>query len=103
MSSFVFSPPDSYTLSVYMDDVYQPVTPTDLALGVKNSCQPGAYCFVFHPVGQTNVLPVRTCPAVPPPAPPAPPPPETLLPADAVVSTEPMEPEEPEEESLINL
>ncbi|XP_037551399.1 ras and Rab interactor 3 [Nematolebias whitei] len=94
---------DSYTLSVYIDDVYQPVTPTDLALGVKNSCQPGAYCFVFHPVGQTNVLPVRTCPAVPPPAPPAPPPPETLLPADAAVSTEPREPEESEEESLINL
>ncbi|XP_072221290.1 ras and Rab interactor 3 [Leuresthes tenuis] len=43
---------DSYMLSLYMDDVQQPVTPTDLALRVKNSCPPGGYCFVYHPVGQ---------------------------------------------------
>ncbi|XP_013882434.1 LOW QUALITY PROTEIN: ras and Rab interactor 3-like [Austrofundulus limnaeus] len=56
---------DSYMLSVYMDNIYQPIKPTDLALGVKNSCQPGVYCFVYHPIGQSIVQPVRTCPAAP--------------------------------------
>ncbi|XP_041827883.1 ras and Rab interactor 3 isoform X2 [Melanotaenia boesemani] len=96
---------DSYTLSVYMDGVHQPVAPTDLALSVKNSCPPGAYCFVYHPVGQPSERPGRTCPTAPPPPPPPPPsapPAEILFPADVeAIST--AEPELEEEESLINL
>ncbi|XP_075304231.1 ras and Rab interactor 3 isoform X2 [Odontesthes bonariensis] len=71
---------DSFMLSLYMDDVQQPVTPTDLALSVKNSCPPGGYCFVYHPVGQPGNLPGRTCPSAPRPAPPPAPPP-ALAPA----------------------
>ncbi|RVE66359.1 hypothetical protein OJAV_G00106530 [Oryzias javanicus] len=77
---------DSHILSVYMDGVRQPVSPTDLALSVKNGCQPGAYSFVFHPVHQ------RSCPTDPPPDPPA----ESLLTADVTANTE-------VEETLINL
>lgn len=61
---------DSYMLSVYMDDVHQPLAPTELALSVKSTCQPGAYCFVYHPIDQPNNQPVRSCPTDPPPAPP---------------------------------
>lgn len=57
-------------LSVYMDDVHQPLAPTELALSVKSTCQPGAYCFVYHPIDQPNNQPVRSCPTDPPPAPP---------------------------------
>ncbi|KAM6912800.1 ras and Rab interactor 3 [Xenentodon cancila] len=88
---------DSYTLSVYMDDVQQPVTPTDLALSVKNSCQPGAYCFVYHPVGQATNPSSRTCPADPPPAPPTP----NLFKANTAASTDAVS--GVEEESLIHL
>ncbi|XP_035530547.1 ras and Rab interactor 3-like [Morone saxatilis] len=88
---------DSYMLSVYMDDAHRPLAPTELAVSVKNSCQPGAYCFVYHPIDQLNNQPGRSCPTDPPPAPPA----ESFFPADiAVVDT--VEPE-PEEESLISL
>lgn len=88
---------DSYTLSVYMDGVEQPVASTELALSVKNSCQPGAYCFVYHPIDQPINPPGRSCPSDPPPPPPA----ESFLPADpaAVDTVEP----EAEEESLISL
>ncbi|KAM6917446.1 LOW QUALITY PROTEIN: ras and Rab interactor 3 [Lycodopsis pacificus] len=81
---------DSYMLSVYMDGVHQPLAPTELALSVKNGSQPGAYCFVYHPVDQPVDLP---------PAPPA----ESFFPADfAAVDT--VEPEaQEEEESLISL
>uniref|UniRef100_A0A3P9HQ31 VPS9 domain-containing protein n=1 Tax=Oryzias latipes TaxID=8090 RepID=A0A3P9HQ31_ORYLA len=60
---------DSYILSVYMDGVRQPISPTDLALSVKNGCLPGAYCFLFHPVNQPSSQ--RSCPIDPPPDPPA--------------------------------
>ncbi|XP_023129862.1 ras and Rab interactor 3 [Amphiprion ocellaris] len=88
---------ESYVLSVYMDGVHQPMAPTELALGVKNSCQPGAYCFVYHPMGQTIVQPSRSCPTDPPPAPPA----HSFFPADmeAVGTVE----AKAEEESLISL
>uniref|UniRef100_A0A1A8LYD5 Ras and Rab interactor 3 n=1 Tax=Nothobranchius pienaari TaxID=704102 RepID=A0A1A8LYD5_9TELE len=95
---------DSYTLSVYMDGVLQPVAPTDLALSVKNSCSPGAYCFVFHPVSQSTTPPVRTCPTAPPPPPPPPPaPPAELLPTADTPAVCSVEPKMEEEESLINL
>ncbi|XP_062295975.1 ras and Rab interactor 3 [Scomber scombrus] len=61
---------DSYILSVYMDDVHMPLAPTELALSVKNNCQPGAYCFVYHSIDRPNNPPVRSCPTDPPPAPP---------------------------------
>ncbi|KAM9340778.1 ras and Rab interactor 3 [Symphorus nematophorus] len=88
---------DSYMLSVYTDDVHRPLAPTELAVSVKNSCQPGTYCFVYHPIDQPTKLPARSCPTAPPPVPPAP----SFLPADteAVDTTEP----EAEEESLISL
>lgn len=90
-------PPDSYTLSVYMDGVHRPLASTELALSVKNSYQPGAYCFVYHPVDQPNNQPGRSCPSDPPPAPPT----ESFFPADKedVDTVEP----ETEEESLISL
>ncbi|XP_069017031.1 ras and Rab interactor 3 [Embiotoca jacksoni] len=88
---------DSYTLSLYKNGVHQPVVPTELAISVKNSCQPGTYCFVYHPIGQLGNHPTRSCPTDPPPAPPE----QSFLPADAVVvsTAEP----EAEEESLISL
>lgn len=93
------SPPDSYTLSMYIDGVHKPLAPTDLALNVKNSCQPGAYCFVYHPSDQVHNKPSRTCPSDPPPPPP--PPAENAFPADTAA----VDAEEPEaaEESLITL
>uniref|UniRef100_A0A3Q0RBV3 VPS9 domain-containing protein n=1 Tax=Amphilophus citrinellus TaxID=61819 RepID=A0A3Q0RBV3_AMPCI len=92
---------DSYTLSVYINGVHHPVALTELALSVKNSCQPGAYCFVYHPADQPgNSAPRRTCPTCPTDPPPAPPA-ESSVPADRV----PADTEEPkvEEESLISL
>ncbi|XP_042356886.1 ras and Rab interactor 3 [Plectropomus leopardus] len=88
---------DSYILSVYKNDVHQPMAPTDLALSVKNSSQPGSYYFVYHPVDQPISQPGRRCPTDPPPAPPA----ESFLPED-FVATDSVEPEA-EEESLISL
>lgn len=80
-----------------MDGVHQPLAPSELAVSVKNSGQPGAYCFVYHPIDQPNNQPGRSCPTDPPPAPPA----ESFFPADiAAVNT--VEPEA-EEESLISL
>ncbi|XP_010742085.2 ras and Rab interactor 3 [Larimichthys crocea] len=85
---------DSYILSVYTDGVHRPLAPTELAVSVKNSCQPGSYCFVYHPIDQpNNNQPSRSCPTDPPPAPPA----ESLLPAVDTVELE------AEEESLITL
>ncbi|XP_070699048.1 ras and Rab interactor 3 [Pempheris klunzingeri] len=84
---------DSYMLSVYKDGVHQPLAPTELAISVKNTCQPGAYCFVYHPIEQANNQPGRSCPSDPPPAPPA----ESFFPA--VDAEQP----EAEEESLISL
>ncbi|XP_026157646.1 ras and Rab interactor 3 [Mastacembelus armatus] len=69
---------ESYTLTVYMNGVHQPLASTELALNVKNSCEPGTYDFVYHPVDQPNNQPGRSCPSVPPPAPPA----ESFSPAD---------------------
>ncbi|KAM4540688.1 ras and Rab interactor 3 isoform 2-T2 [Fundulus diaphanus] len=93
---------DSYMLSVYMDDVLQPVAPTDLALSVKNRCQPGAYCFIFHPIDRPSSPQVRTLPTEPPPPLPA----ENLLTAEqrniGPAELE-MKEEEEEEETLINL
>ncbi|XP_041810559.1 ras and Rab interactor 3 [Chelmon rostratus] len=88
---------DSYMLSVYMDGVHRPLAPAELALSVKNSCQPGAYCFVYHLIDQPTNQPSRSCPTDPPPAPPA----ECFVPADtsAINTVEP----EAEEESLISL
>uniref|UniRef100_A0A8C9ZUP3 Ras and Rab interactor 3 n=1 Tax=Sander lucioperca TaxID=283035 RepID=A0A8C9ZUP3_SANLU len=88
---------DGYVLGVYMDGVHQPVAPTELALSVKNSSQPGAYCFVYHPIDQPVSQPGRSCPTDPPPGPPA----ESFPPSDfaAVDTVEP----EAEEESLISL
>lgn len=76
-----------------MDGVLRPLAPTDLALRVKNSFQPGTYCFVYGQAGQPNNKPSRTCPSDPPPSPPA----ESFLPADAAVEPEAAE------DSLITL
>ncbi|XP_078031006.1 ras and Rab interactor 3 isoform X2 [Epinephelus lanceolatus] len=88
---------ESYMLSVYKDGVNQLLAPSELALSVKNNSQPGAYCFVYHPIDQPIIQPSCRCPTDPPPAPPA----ESILPADftAVDSVE----AEPEEDSLISL
>ncbi|XP_043998037.1 ras and Rab interactor 3 isoform X2 [Gambusia affinis] len=90
-----------FTLSVFVDGVLQPVAPTDRALSVKNRCQPGAYCFLYHLPDQPSTLQVRpdrpeppqvrSCPSAPPPPPPG----EDLQ----IVS--PGKPEE--EEALIDL
>ncbi|XP_049596336.1 ras and Rab interactor 3 [Syngnathus scovelli] len=65
---------DSHILSIYQDGLRRPLAPTDLALSVKNKCQPGAYCFLYHPVDYRSPVQQawvgRTCPAVPPPRPP---------------------------------
>lgn len=84
-------------LSVYTDGVQRPLGPTEVAVSVKNSCPPGAYCFVYHPANQLNNQRGRSCPTDPPPAPPA----ECLVPAEIAVS-ETAE-SEAEEESLISL
>ena len=84
-------------LSAYMDDVHQPLAPTELALSVKSSLQPGAYCFVYHPIDQPINQPVRSCPTDPPPAPPT----EICFQAD-IAAADTVEPET-EEESLISL
>ncbi|XP_074548616.1 ras and Rab interactor 3 [Halichoeres trimaculatus] len=90
---------DSYVLSVYMDGVQRPLAPTELAVSVKNSCQPGSYCFVYHPanqpIKQTIKLPVRSCPTDPPPAPPT----QIVSLADVAA----VDSAEAEEESLISL
>uniref|UniRef100_UPI0037E808FF ras and Rab interactor 3 isoform X2 n=1 Tax=Semicossyphus pulcher TaxID=241346 RepID=UPI0037E808FF len=88
---------DSFTLSLYMDGDQRPLAPTELAVAVKNSCQPGAYCFVYHPINQPNKPPARSCPTDPPPAPPA----QIFSPAD-VAAVDTVEPEA-EEDSLISL
>lgn len=85
---------DSYTLSVYMEGVQRPLASTELALSVKNSCQPGAYCFVYHPVNQPSKQPGQSCPSDLPPAPPA----DSFFAADQIT----VEPEAVEE-SLISL
>lgn len=82
---------------MYKDGVHQPLAPTELAISVKNSCQPGAYCFVYQPIDQPNNQAGRSCPIDPPPAPPA----ESSFPAD-VAAVDTMEPEA-EVESLISL
>ncbi|CAN9502022.1 unnamed protein product [Ophioblennius macclurei] len=105
---------DSYTLSVYMDGEHQTLAPTELALSVKNSCQPGTYCFVYHPLGQPCHQPSRTCPTDPPPAPPvlpqsAPTPADTAATPSsdgevaAMEGGDEEEEEQEEEESLISL
>ncbi|XP_053290240.1 ras and Rab interactor 3 isoform X1 [Pleuronectes platessa] len=86
---------DCYTLSVYMDGVERPLASTELALSVKNSCQPGAYCFVYHPIEDPGKQPGRICPSDPPPALPT----ESFFAADEVT----VEPEAEEEDSLISL
>ncbi|XP_071395192.1 ras and Rab interactor 3 [Centroberyx affinis] len=59
---------DSYTLSVYVNDVSRPLAPTELALSVKSSLSPGAYCFVYHPDNQSDFQPVNSHPGDEPPA-----------------------------------
>ncbi|XP_041669023.1 ras and Rab interactor 3 isoform X2 [Cheilinus undulatus] len=86
---------DSYILSVYMDGAQRPLAPAELAVSVKNSCQPGSYCFVYHPANQPIKQPPRSCPTDPPPAPPT----QILTPADASA----VDSEEAEEQSLISL
>lgn len=90
-------PTDSYMLSVYMDGVHRPLGPTELAVSVKNSCPPGAYCFVYHSTDQPNNQRSRSCPTDPPPAPPE----EGFFPAETATD-DTVEPEM-EEESLISL
>ncbi|XP_029349634.1 ras and Rab interactor 3 isoform X2 [Echeneis naucrates] len=87
----------SYTLSMYIDGVHRPLASTELALSVKNSCQPGAYCFVYHPIDQPCKPPGRSCPSDPPPSPPA----QIFLPAEEE-DVDALEPEV-EEKSLISL
>lgn len=80
-----------------MDGDYRPLEPTELAVNVKNSFQPGAYCFVYHPWDQPGNQRSRSCPTAPPPAPPV----QRFYPAEvAVVDTAEVE---AEEESLISL
>ncbi|KAM4626067.1 ras and Rab interactor 3 isoform 2-T2 [Polymixia lowei] len=47
---------ESYRLSVCVEGVTRALDPTELALSVKNSMSPGAYCFVYHPGNQPNNL-----------------------------------------------
>ncbi|XP_054653078.1 ras and Rab interactor 3 [Dunckerocampus dactyliophorus] len=61
---------DSYMLSIHVDGVLRSLDNTELALTVKNNCQPGAYCFIYHPMDQSNKPSGRTCPSGPPPRPP---------------------------------
>lgn len=80
-----------------MNGVQRPLEPTELAVNVKNSCQPGAYCFVYHPRDQPNNQRSRSCPTDPPPAPPV----QRFFPAKAAVVD--AAEAEAEEESLISL
>lgn len=90
------SEPDLYILSVVIDDVQRPLTLTEVALSVKNSCQPGAYCFVYHPKDQQVTRPVRSGPKDPPPAPPpTAPPPVPSPPSAAPQSIPPRSPPPP--------
>ncbi|XP_072313871.1 ras and Rab interactor 3 [Eucyclogobius newberryi] len=73
--------PDSFILSVVIDDEHRPLAPTEMALCVKNSCSPGAFCFVFHPEDQPAARPARSGPKGPPPAPPPTSPPAAPPPA----------------------
>ncbi|XP_024912372.1 ras and Rab interactor 3 isoform X2 [Cynoglossus semilaevis] len=88
---------EGFTLSVYIDGVQQPCVSTDLALSVKSGCQPGGYCFLYHPVSQPSKQPPRSCPTDPPPAPPA-----EALSTEMEATEEPVA-EDEEEESLISL
>nr|XP_057946927.1 ras and Rab interactor 3-like isoform X2 [Doryrhamphus excisus]XP_057946928.1 ras and Rab interactor 3-like isoform X2 [Doryrhamphus excisus] len=67
---------DSYMLSIHIDGVLRSLDDTELALTVKNNCQPGAYCFIYHPRDQPSKPSGRTCPTGPPPRPP----PQSILP-----------------------
>lgn len=98
VSIFPFcAPSDSYILSVDTDGVHRPLGPTELAVTVKNDCQRGTYCFVYHPRDQPNNQRHRGCPADPPPAPPV----QRIFPAEeAAVDVAELE---TEEESLISL
>ncbi|XP_061552062.1 ras and Rab interactor 3 isoform X1 [Phycodurus eques] len=65
---------DSYMLSIHEGGVRRPLAPTELALSVKNKCQPGAYCFIYHPIDHGPIQgcwPGRSCPTSPPPRPPS--------------------------------
>ncbi|KAM3871392.1 ras and Rab interactor 3 [Diretmus argenteus] len=88
---------DSYRLSVYVDGVYRPLAPTELALGVKSSLQPGAYCFVYHPSNPSDNQPGNSCPGDQPPATP-----EESCNHDDFTALD-TEAAEKEEESLISL
>ncbi|KAK5916299.1 hypothetical protein CgunFtcFv8_011297 [Champsocephalus gunnari] len=94
---------DSYILSVYVDGVHRPMAPTELALIVKSSSKPGAYCFVYHHADQPITTPVLPAPSAPP-APPSPsaPPAESFSP-DESADVDLVEQEVEEEESLISL
>lgn len=108
-----------------MDGDHRPLEPTELAVSVKNSCQPGTYCFVYHPRDQPNNQQdqpnnqrdrpnnqqdqpnnqrdrpnnqrSRSCPTDPPPAPPV----QRFFPAKVAVADNAEV--EVEEESLISL
>lgn len=84
-------------LSMFINGVHRPLGPTELAVSVKNSCQPGAYCFVYHPADQLNNQRGRSCPTDPPPAPPV----QSFFPAE-IAAVDAVEPET-EEDSLISL
>uniref|UniRef100_A0AAV2JKQ7 Ras and Rab interactor 3 n=1 Tax=Knipowitschia caucasica TaxID=637954 RepID=A0AAV2JKQ7_KNICA len=84
---------DSYILSVVIDDEQRPLGLTEVALSVKKSCQPGAYCFVYHPKDQP-VAPVHSGPTDPPP--------EECTSLGEIEAPDPTE-EGTEEDSLISL
>ncbi|XP_071770379.1 ras and Rab interactor 3 [Centroberyx gerrardi] len=88
---------DSYTLSVYVNDVSRPLAPTELALSVKSSLSPGAYCFVYHPDNQSDFQPCNSHPGDQPPATP-----EGSSYHDDITAVDTKAAEE-EEESLISL
>ncbi|XP_020784532.2 ras and Rab interactor 3 [Boleophthalmus pectinirostris] len=83
------SDPDSYILSVVIDEENRPLVPSEVALSVKNSCTPGAYCFVYHPKDHPVSNPARTGPKDPPPAPPPTAPPNVPPPVPAVSPSSP--------------
>ncbi|XP_051941649.1 ras and Rab interactor 3 isoform X2 [Hippocampus zosterae] len=64
---------DSYILSIYENGVRRPLAAAELALSVKNKCQPGTYCFIYHPIDHGSTQRAwsgRSCPTSPPPRPP---------------------------------